>query len=97
MGVLLSVFRLFRRLRVGLLRNFVTSWRTTPCRLSATAYSSYSQLPSIPGGRLLHPQPEDAEIGWDGMGWYGMDWVDVAQDKEQWRTPVNTVMNLRVP
>ena len=23
------------------------SWRTTPCRLSATAYSLYSQLPSI--------------------------------------------------
>jgi hypothetical protein len=25
-------------------------WRTTPCRLSAAAYSIYSQLPSIPGG-----------------------------------------------
>jgi hypothetical protein len=23
------------------------SWRTTPCRLSATAYLKYSQLPSI--------------------------------------------------
>ena len=27
------------------------SWRTTPCRLSATAYSIYSQLPSISAGR----------------------------------------------
>jgi hypothetical protein len=26
-------------------------WRTTPCQLSATAYSMYSQLPSITGGR----------------------------------------------
>jgi hypothetical protein len=26
------------------------SWRTTPCRLSATAYSVYSQLPSVSGG-----------------------------------------------
>jgi hypothetical protein len=26
------------------------SWRTTSCRLSATAYSIYSQLPSVPGG-----------------------------------------------
>jgi hypothetical protein len=33
---------------------------TTPCRLSATAYSTYSQLPSKTGGNLLHPQPEDA-------------------------------------
>jgi hypothetical protein len=29
-----------------------SSWRTTPCRLSAVAYSIYSQLPSIAGG---HP------------------------------------------
>jgi hypothetical protein len=26
-----------------------------------------------------------------------MDWTDLAQDKERWRAPVNTVMNLRVP
>jgi hypothetical protein len=26
------------------------SWRTTPCRLSAAAYSIYSQLPSVAGG-----------------------------------------------
>jgi hypothetical protein len=37
---------------------FITSWRITPCHLSATAYSVYSQLPFIPGGCLLHPQPE---------------------------------------
>jgi hypothetical protein len=36
------------------------SWRITPCRLSAAAYSIYSQLPSIFGGRLLHPQNEGA-------------------------------------
>jgi hypothetical protein len=27
----------------------------------------------------------------------GMDWVNVIQDKDHWRTFVNTVMNLRVP
>jgi hypothetical protein len=32
------------------------------------------------------------EIGWDGV-----DWVDVAQDRDQWRALVNTVMNLWVP
>jgi hypothetical protein len=36
------------------------SWRTSPCRLSVTAYSIYSQLPSISGGRFIHPQPQDA-------------------------------------
>jgi hypothetical protein len=31
------------------------------------------------------------EIGWDGM-----DWIDLAQDRDQRRAFVNTVMNLRV-
>jgi hypothetical protein len=30
-------------------------------------------------------------------GWDGMDWIDLAQDGDQWRDVVNTVMNLRVP
>jgi hypothetical protein len=29
------------------------------------------------------------EIGWDGV-----DWIDMAQDMDQWRALVNTVMNL---
>jgi hypothetical protein len=32
------------------------------------------------------------EIGWDGM-----DWIDLAEDRDQWRTFLNTIMNLRVP
>jgi hypothetical protein len=32
------------------------------------------------------------EIEWDGM-----DWIDLAQNRDRWRAPVNTVMNLLVP
>jgi hypothetical protein len=32
------------------------------------------------------------EIGWDGM-----DWIDMAQNRDQWKPLVGTVMNLRVP
>jgi hypothetical protein len=31
------------------------------------------------------------EVGW------GMDWIDMAQDRNSWRTLVNAAMNLRVP
>jgi hypothetical protein len=30
------------------------------------------------------------------MGCDCMDWIDLAQDRDQWRALVNTVMNLRV-
>jgi hypothetical protein len=32
------------------------------------------------------------EIGLDGV-----DWIELAQDRDQWRALVNTMMNLRVP
>jgi hypothetical protein len=27
----------------------------------------------------------------------GVDWIDLAQDKDQWRALMDTVMNFRVP
>jgi hypothetical protein len=31
------------------------------------------------------------------IGWGGMDCIDLAQNREQWKALVNTVMNLGVP
>jgi len=32
----------------------------------------------------------------DKLGWGGVEWFHPVQSREQWRTPVNTVMNLPV-
>jgi hypothetical protein len=46
-----------------------------------------------PRGRCVNNIKMDLrEIGWDGM-----DWIALAQDGNNWRALVNTVMNLRVP
>jgi hypothetical protein len=39
---------------------------------------------------------DDIKIDLRERGWNGMDWIELAQDKDQWRAVVNTVMNLRV-
>jgi hypothetical protein len=31
------------------------------------------------------------------IGWNGMDWINLAEDRDEWRAVVNTVMDLRVP
>jgi hypothetical protein len=43
-------------------------------------------------GSLRTVKMDLREIGGDGM-----DWIDLAQDRDQWRALVNTVMNLWVP
>jgi hypothetical protein len=31
------------------------------------------------------------------IGWGGMRWIDLAQDRDQWRAIVNTLISLGVP
>jgi hypothetical protein len=39
----------------------------------------------------------DIKMGLREIGWDNMYWIDMAQNREQWKALVNTVMNLRVP
>jgi hypothetical protein len=47
-------------------------------------------------GRPKRRCEENIKIDLREIGWGGMDWIDLAQDRDQWRVLVNTVMNLRV-
>jgi hypothetical protein len=50
-----------------------------------------------PLGRPRHRWVDNINIDLREIEWGGMYWIDLAQDREQWRALVNTVMNLRVP
>jgi hypothetical protein len=50
-----------------------------------------------PLGRARSWRVDDIKMDLRDIGWDGMDWIDLAQDRDQWRVLVNTVMNLRVP
>jgi hypothetical protein len=49
-----------------------------------------------PLGRPRHRWEDNIKLGVREIGWGGIDWIDLAQDRNQWRALVNTVMNLRV-
>jgi hypothetical protein len=50
-----------------------------------------------PLGRSRRRWEDNIRMDLREIGWGGIDWIDLAQDRHQWRTLVNTVMNLRVP
>jgi hypothetical protein len=46
-----------------------------------------------PLGRPRHRWVDNIKIDLREVGWDGMDWIDLAQNRDQWRALVNTVMN----
>jgi hypothetical protein len=50
-----------------------------------------------PLGRPRRRWVDNINLDLREIGWNGVDWIDRAQDRDQWRALVNTVLNLRVP
>jgi hypothetical protein len=49
-----------------------------------------------PPGRARRRWEDTIRMDNREIGWEVVDWMHLVQDKGQWRTLVNTVMNLRV-
>jgi hypothetical protein len=47
-------------------------------------------------GRPRRRWVDNIKISLRGIKWGGMDWIDLAQDRDQWKALVNTVMNPRI-
>jgi hypothetical protein len=59
----------------------------------------YRVLVEKPEGNrpLGRPWKNNSIMGLRETGWDGMDWIFLAQDRSQWRVPVNRVTNLHAP
>ncbi|PNF22964.1 hypothetical protein B7P43_G11390, partial [Cryptotermes secundus] len=87
--------RVFRRM-FRLERDEVTGARMGETR------NAYRILVGKPEGKRPPGKPrrrwvDNIKMDLRDIGWDGMDWIDLAQDRDQWRALVNTVMNFRVP
>jgi hypothetical protein len=65
-------------------------------------YDVYSVLVGKPKGKRTLGRPRrrcefNIKIDLKEVRCERMDWIDVAQEKDRWRTLVNAVMNVRVP
>jgi hypothetical protein len=49
-----------------------------------------------PEGRRPLGKPRRRWLDLVEVGWSDVDWIGLTQDRDRWRAPVNSVLNLRV-
>jgi hypothetical protein len=64
------------------------------CNTNGEKRNAYSILMEKPEGKRPLGRPRRR---WEEIGWGGMDWIDLAEDRDQRKALVSTVMNLQVP
>jgi len=63
---------------------------------------AYRVLVGKPEGKRLLGRPmrrweDNIKMDHRKVGWGAMDWIDLAEDRDRWRTLVNAAINLWVP
>jgi hypothetical protein len=64
-------------------------------------WNAYRILVGKPEGKRPLERPrwwvDNIKIDLRKIGWDGMDYINLAHDRDQWRAPVETAVNLQVP
>jgi hypothetical protein len=71
------------------------------CSTNGKEEEAYRILVGKPEGRRPLGRPrrrwvDNIKMDLREIGWDAMDWIDLAQDRDQWRALVNTVINVKV-
>jgi hypothetical protein len=86
---------------IRMIKSRTMRWVRHVARIGAkrNAYTIFVGKPEgkRPLGRPRRRWVDSVKIDLRGIGWDGMDGIDLAQDRDQWKAHVNTVMNLWVP
>jgi hypothetical protein len=72
------------------------------CSTHGKKLNAYTILVEKPEGKRPLGRPRrrwvnNIKVNLRGIEWGVTGWINLAQDRDQWRTFVNTVMNLQVP
>jgi hypothetical protein len=72
------------------------------CSTNETKRNPYKILVEKSGGKRPLGRPrrkwvDNIKIDLREVEWDSMDWIDLAQEKDQCKALMNTVMNLRIP
>jgi hypothetical protein len=72
------------------------------CRTNGERRNAYRILVGKPEGKRPLGRPrrrcvDSIKMDLKEIEWDGMDWIDLAQDRDQWRSLASIVMNLQFP